>query len=135
MSQIETGNVNLYRQPKVANPDGTSSTVDSFSVNIDGREILLPTVTPDGRHLSQGDAIKEFERTGRHLGVFRSPDEATAYAVQLHNDYAAGRYDMMPSSSHAPPTGASLMQTSRSQAPNGDMLRQAIIANLKGSSR
>ena len=43
------GNVDLYGQPEVPNPDGTTSTVDSIGVNIDNLEYLLPTVTPDGR--------------------------------------------------------------------------------------
>lgn len=90
------GNIDLRAQPEVPNPDGTTSTVDSFSVNFDGLEYLLPTVTPDGRHLAPREAIKEFQRTGRHLGVFNSPDEATAYAKRLHEDYARGRYRTRP---------------------------------------
>lgn len=86
------GNVDLFKQPIVPNPDGTTSTVDSFSVNIDGREVLLPTVTPDGRHLSEEEAIREHYRTGRHLGLFDTPQNATRYASQLHDDYAAGKY-------------------------------------------
>ena len=86
------GNVDLYRQPVVPNADGTTSTVDSFSVNIDGREVLLPTVTPDGRHLSEEDAIREYYSTGRHLGQFDTPQNATRYASRLHDDYAAGKY-------------------------------------------
>lgn len=88
----QPGNVDLYAQPEVKNPNGSISTVDSFSVNFDGKEYLLPTVTPDGRHLSPEDAIREFQKTGRHLGVFDSPDNATAYAKHLHEEYAAGKY-------------------------------------------
>lgn len=90
--QVEPGNVNLFAQPSVENDDGTVSTIDSLSINVDGREILIPTVTPDGRHLREADAIAEYERTGRHLGKFRDAASATAFATQLHNDYAAGRY-------------------------------------------
>lgn len=95
---IEAGNVDLFAQPAVPNPDGSISTVDSRSYGVtlpDGRkaEILLPSVTPDGRHLtSDDDVFREYEKTGRHLGVFPSPEAATAYAVQLHEDYAAGKY-------------------------------------------
>jgi hypothetical protein len=92
--QTERGNVDLFAQPKVTNPDGTTSTVDSLSVNIDGQEVLLPTVTPDGRHLkSPEEAIAEYQQSGKHLGKFDSPASATAYAQQLHEDYAAGKYD------------------------------------------
>lgn len=95
-SPMGAGNIDLYAQPVVENPDGTHSTVDSFSVNIDGKEILLPTVLPDGRHVSQDEAVKEYEKTGRMLGVFETPEAATAYAKQLHEDYAAGRYAERP---------------------------------------
>lgn len=88
----EPGNVDLYAQPSVPNPNGGRSTVNSFSVNFDGREYLLPTVTPDGRLLSEPDAIREFQRTGRHLGVFDTPRNASSYARQLHEEYAGGKY-------------------------------------------
>lgn len=91
------GNVDLYAQPEVKNPDGSRSTVDSSSYNLDGREYLLPSVTPDGRHLRTPDEIVgEFKKTGRHLGVFSDPASATAYAKQLHDDYAAGKYRRQP---------------------------------------
>lgn len=90
----QAGNIDLYAQPKVTNPDGSVSTVDSISIGTDGgKEILIPRVTPDGRHLSSQDAIAEFKKTGRHLGIFDSIAEADQYAEQLHNDYAAGKYD------------------------------------------
>lgn len=94
---VTPGNVDLYAQPKVKNPDGSISTVDSRSYNIDGKEVLLPSVTPDGRHL-QNDAeiVAEYRKTGRHLGMFPDVPSANAYAAQLHNDYASGKYDTRP---------------------------------------
>jgi len=44
---IEQGNIDLVAQPRVKNPDGTVSTVRSISVNIDGKEVLIPTVGRD----------------------------------------------------------------------------------------
>lgn len=99
---LESGNINLFNQPKVQNPDGSVSTVDSLSVNLDGKEVLLPTVTPDGRHFAGTDdqrveqAIAEFQKTGRHLGKFDTPEAATAFAAKLHEDYAAGTFDQAP---------------------------------------
>lgn len=90
---LERGTVDLFRQPSVPNPDGGRSTVYSFSVNFDGKEVLLPRVTPDGRLLSEADAIREYRKTGRHLGVFDVPHNATSYAKQLHDNYEAGEYD------------------------------------------
>src|SRR5215471_3731208 len=93
-TMLEPGNIDLFKQPKVQNPDGSVSTVDSFSVNIDGAEVLLPTVLPDGRHVTPDQAVQEYRRTGQHLGKFTTPQAATAYAQQLHDDYAAGKYDV-----------------------------------------
>jgi hypothetical protein len=86
--QVEPGNIDLDRRPVVKNGDDTISTVRSMSINMDGREVLIPTVSDDGRVLSDEDAVALFERTGRHLGVFDSPAAATAYAEQLHNSQA-----------------------------------------------
>jgi len=100
--RVQPGTIDLYAQPEVRNPDDTTSTVRSFSVNLDGREVLLPTVTPDGRSLTEDEAIAEYQRTGRHLGIFDSPTSANVYAEQLHRDYAAGKYQphMRPMPSH-----------------------------------
>jgi hypothetical protein len=93
--QLEPGNIDLNRRPVVKNGDGTISTVRSMSVNIDGREVLIPTVSDDGRVMSDDEAIEEFERTGRHLGVFDSTESATAFAEQLHTSQAR-KYGGLP---------------------------------------
>jgi ribosomal protein S18 acetylase RimI-like enzyme len=90
--QTAQGNVNLYQQPTVQNADGSVSTVDSVSIDVDGKEVLIPRVTPDGRHLTTEEAIAEFRKTGQNLGTFDSPENANAFAEQLHKDYAAGTY-------------------------------------------
>jgi GNAT superfamily N-acetyltransferase len=95
--QTQPGNVDLFGQPKVKNPDGSTSTVDSIGVNIDGQELLLPTVTPDGRHFRTAqEAIDEYKRTRRHLGVFATQAAADAAGQQLHEDYAAGKFERRP---------------------------------------
>lgn len=95
----EKGNIDLYGQPEVKNPDGTTSTVHSRSYNIDGQEVLLPAVTPDGRHLQTDDEIvEEYRKTGRHLGKFQTPAEATAYGSRLSQEYASGKYRERPAS-------------------------------------
>lgn len=90
----EPGNIDLKAQPKVKNPNGGISTVYSKSYNLDGKEVLLPSVTPDGRFLSTDDEVlNEYKTTGRHLGKFSSVDKANKYAEQLHKDYESGLYD------------------------------------------
>ena len=83
---IEQGNIDLTNRPVVKNADGTVSTVRSISVQIDGQEILIPTVSDDGRIMSDEDAVRQYERTGRHLGKFSSLQAATQYAMQIHED-------------------------------------------------
>lgn len=87
--QIEKGNIDLNSRPVVKNADGSISTVRSMSVNFDGKEVLIPTVAADGSGvLSDEEAIQQYLQTGQHLGKFNTPEQASAYAEQLHNEQA-----------------------------------------------
>jgi len=85
------GNIDLGTRPTVQNDDGTISTVRSITIEVDGKAVLIPTVTDDGAVVSDDDAIKQFEQTGAHLGMFDKEAQANAYAAALHEDQAAGR--------------------------------------------
>jgi len=84
----EQGNIDLAKRPRVINPDGSVSTVRSMSIGTDAGEYLIPTVSDAGKSLSEQQAIEQFYATGRHLGLFDSPGNATAYAKRLHDQQA-----------------------------------------------
>ena len=135
---VTPGNVDLATRPTVPMPDGSIATVRSMSFNDgEGREVLIPTISDDGRLLSDDEAIALYRQSGRHLGIFATPDDATAYAKQLSQqqgrDYGAntGGWQM--------PSFDDLMPKQSLPAAVGNALvRGAIVGtgqNIEGLSR
>jgi len=90
IGQFGKGNIDLYARPKVQNQDGSISTVRSMSFHDDttGKEVLVPTVSVDGRIMSDKEAIDNYYKTGQYLGKFNSVSEADKYAEKLHEQQA-----------------------------------------------
>lgn len=89
LGMVSPGNIDLTTRPKVANPDGGISTVHSMSYqNEKGQEVLIPTVSDEGKLMEPNEAIKYWETKGKNLGVFSNVKDVEAYAQKLHEQQA-----------------------------------------------
>ncbi len=85
---VKPGNItSIFDRKVLKNPDGSVSTTSSMSIGTSDGEVLIPTVV-DGKRLTKEQAIAQYRKTGQHLGIFKTPDEADAYAEALHNEQA-----------------------------------------------
>lgn len=89
---LDYGTAPTNNLPRARNADGSVSTVRSMSINEDGKEVLIPTVSADARSrarvMSDREAIERYRRTGMHLGKFDSVNNANKAAEELHQDQA-----------------------------------------------
>ena len=90
IGQYGKGNIDLYNRPRLDMGDGSFRTVESMSFYDEdrnshsyGKEVLVPTVTANGL-LTTEQAISRYYSTGEYLGIFKTPEDATAYAETLH---------------------------------------------------
>ena len=83
------GNIDLHNRPVYKNGDGSISTVDSVTFQIDGKFIVLPTIVRDEkgnakRLFTDEEIFAYYEKTGEYLGEFDTLEEANIYANRLH---------------------------------------------------
>lgn len=85
---VQPGNLDPWNRPVWQHPtDNGYGTTNSISIGTDQGETLIPTII-NGFQFSNEDAIQHYQNTGEHLGVFRSPGEADAFAQWLHEEQA-----------------------------------------------
>lgn len=85
------GNIDLTNRPVLINEDKTMSTVDSITVGIDNKQVVLPTIVKDHngnakRLKTTDEAVAHYRNTGEYLGKFDTIEEADEYAQSLHID-------------------------------------------------
>jgi hypothetical protein len=81
---VVKGNIDITKRPKVVNPDGSVSTVRSMTIGVGDKHVVIPTVSDDGRIMTDDEAIETFFKTRRHLGMFESLENAEKYSQTLH---------------------------------------------------
>jgi hypothetical protein len=81
---IEAGNINLINRPVVKNPDGTSSTVRTMTIEEEGHGVLLPTII-NGKQVTNEAALEHYHKTGEHMGKFPTEADADKFDQTLHN--------------------------------------------------
>lgn len=86
---VAPGNIDIANRPQVKNPNGSISTVRSIGANVDGKEVLLPTIGPNGENWTNEQAVNNYRNTGQNLGTFATPEASDQYAQQLHNQQAS----------------------------------------------
>jgi hypothetical protein len=87
--QLMPGNIDVHARPVVTNSDGSISTVRSMTITDEnGRAILIPTIIQGRGAVSPEEAIRYYEQTGEHLGMFNNTDAADTYAQRLHEQQA-----------------------------------------------
>lgn len=86
--QIVQGTIDMTDRPHVKREDGKISTVDSITIEEDGKYIVIPKVAPWGEVLSPEDAIDQYHQEGQHLGIFSNQKDADKYAKELHESEA-----------------------------------------------
>lgn len=86
---MESGNIDMSTRPSVPNADGSTSTVRTIGVEMDGKEYNIPTVSDDGRIMTNDEAVAQFKSSGRHLGAFANAADAATAAQGLHESEVA----------------------------------------------
>lgn len=82
---IDPGNIDYQSRPIVKMPDGKIASVRSMSIGTDKGDVLIPTVSPDGRIMSNQEAIDRWKATGENLGTFNSAAAADKFAEKYHD--------------------------------------------------
>jgi hypothetical protein len=82
------GNIDLNNRPRVLTPEGKTATVRSIGIGTDEGEVVIPTVSDDGQLLTNDQAIELYRRTGKHLGIFDTPENGDEFGRMLHEAQA-----------------------------------------------
>src|SRR4029077_10783805 len=83
---ITPGNIDLDKLTPIETAGGDADTLAPIVVTDPRKKqsVLIPTII-DGKEFPVNDAIRDYQKTGKHLGVFKDNIAATEYRDQLQN--------------------------------------------------
>ena len=86
---VAKGNIDLSKRKPVPMKNGEYATIRSISIPVSdqdpkGHQVIIPTVHPSGKLLTDQEAIVEYLHTGAHLGIAKNIRDAEKYAQWLH---------------------------------------------------
>lgn len=108
----QIGNTNLNNRPPLRNPDGSVSTESSTSFGTNNGETLLPTVI-GGKRLTSSEALASYAKTGKHMGIFDTPENADNYASGLEDVHEREIGGGNPTSTSAPAVSPAVAELTR----------------------
>jgi len=102
--------------------------------NIDGKEVLLPTVGPNGEDFTPEQAVNYYKQTGQNLGIFNSPSASDAYAQALHNQQAGMYVPQQTQLTNSPEMQALVQQNQQTQQPQAQNAMPSVQASGQQAS-
>lgn len=82
-SDLTRHHANAMATGGVKNPDGTISTVRTLVVNLDGKEVIIPSVW-DGQIVDDDEAVRRSMASGKDWPRFDTVEEAEAADREWH---------------------------------------------------
>lgn len=129
---VAKGNIDLNARPSVPLPNGEIATLRSISFEVDGEHVLVPTVSPDGKIMSDEEAFQRYKDTGEFLGKFDTEAQATAYAKQLSKEQGT-RYG--PNAGKASSAAEMFQMTDATAAALGLPRGQSALTQAQAAAR
>jgi len=84
----EAPTIDLANRPEHRMPDGSTATVRSMGVESDGKHVLLPTISKEGKLWSDDEAFNNYQKTNEHMGVYPDDETSDRAGEKIHEDQA-----------------------------------------------